>query len=92
MLQPAMQARVKELAKPVPLQASQPYIALLPASPAQLLQSYPEVAGVLFSATRLPVSSPLNPIALAAVRARVICRGHAGVNQSEQMMEGPQIA
>jgi len=68
----ATQARIKQLA---PKTEVREYIEILPPTPVDLLRQYPAVANALFSAQRLPVPMPLNPIAIAVVRGKITCRG-----------------
>ena len=81
----ASQARLKELKHPVA-----EYITLLPASPSLLLAQFPQVAFANFSATKVPVSFPLNETACAMVERRIVKRGGgvASASMSVQQLRG----
>jgi hypothetical protein len=55
----------------------EPYIELLPPTPAELMRQYPGVARQAFSATRLPVSFPMSDSAYKAALSRINQRGLA---------------
>ena len=67
-----VKARIKQLAKP----NVSPYIVVLPASPAQLLQAHPGVAGMLFDRDNLPAPCPLKLPLLQHLRSRIVLRAH----------------
>jgi len=54
------------------------YVAVLPGSPGRLLVEAPDIARKLFDKDNLPITSPLNSVAVQMVRSRVNLRLQPG--------------
>jgi hypothetical protein len=71
------QVRIKQMAVHAIRKFPAEYIEVLPPSPQELLRQHPVVARHAFSATALPVTSPLCPVLVSMVSSRITVRKHA---------------